>query len=319
MTAHPRNPYLTVDVVVEVGDGVVLIERGNEPLGWALPGGFVDYGEDPADAARREVLEETGLEVELLELLGTYGDPGRDPRQHNVSIVFVGRAEGQPIGGDDAARAGVFTRGELPSPLCFDHDRILADYAWLRETGERPPPAPGIAGDVLLSAARDALGAHVGQRPPSPSAAERAPFARALSASFVTLRAPDGSLRGCIGEMTARRALIDSIRSNAVAAGSRDPRFAPVRVEEVEGLHIGISVLTPTRPIRDPASVVVGRHGLLLERGARRGVLLPEVATDHRMDREAFLAAVCRKAGLPPGAWRDVETKLAVFETLKFE
>ena len=135
-----RNPYPTVDVVIELDGGVVLIERANEPKGWALPGGFIDYGEPPADAARREVKEETGLDVELTDLLGVYGDPNRDPRQHNLSIVDVGRAEGTPAGGDDAARAQVFSLDALPSPLCFDHARILADYRRFARDGARPRP-----------------------------------------------------------------------------------------------------------------------------------------------------------------------------------
>jgi 8-oxo-dGTP diphosphatase len=142
MSDHPRNPYPTVDVVIETSGGIVLIERANEPKGWALPGGFIDYGEAPADAARREAMEETGLEVELSDLLFVYGAPDRDPRQHNLSIVYVGRAEGEPKGGDDAARAAVFPLDALPSPLCFDHARIVADYRRFRETGERPKPTP---------------------------------------------------------------------------------------------------------------------------------------------------------------------------------
>lgn len=136
----PRNPYPTVDVIIEIDGGIVLIERAHEPVGWALPGGFMDYGESPEDAARREVMEETGLEVELLELLSVYGAPDRDPRQHNVSVVYVGRATGIPVGGDDAARAGIFALGELPSPLCFDHSQIVEDYRRFRERGERPKP-----------------------------------------------------------------------------------------------------------------------------------------------------------------------------------
>ncbi len=136
----PRNPYPTVDVVVEVDGGIVLIERNNEPRGWALPGGFVDYGEAVEDGARREVMEETGLEVELTALLGVYSAPDRDPRQHNLSVTYVGRAEGHPKGADDAARAEVFALDALPEPLCFDHDRILADYRRFKETGEPPKP-----------------------------------------------------------------------------------------------------------------------------------------------------------------------------------
>lgn len=136
----PRNPYPTVDVIVEVDGGIVLIERDNEPRGWALPGGFVDYGERVEDGARREVQEETGLSVQLTALLGVYSAPDRDPRQHNLSVTYVGRAEGTPRGADDAARAEVFSLDALPEPLCFDHAQILADYRRYKETGELPPP-----------------------------------------------------------------------------------------------------------------------------------------------------------------------------------
>jgi len=136
------NPFPTVDVVIELyeqGDPppIVLIERRNPPRGWALPGGFVDYGETMEAAARREALEETGLKVELLALLGVYSDPRRDKRQHNLSAVFVARAQGTPQAGDDAAGLGVFSAGDPPRPLCFDHELILSHYlAWRR--GERP-------------------------------------------------------------------------------------------------------------------------------------------------------------------------------------
>lgn len=140
MDTPPRNPFPTVDVVVETDGGVVLVERRNPPRGWALPGGFVDYGETVEDAARREVREETGLEVELTALLGVYSDPARDPRQHNLSVVYVGRAHGTPRGGDDAARAEVFDPEALPAPLCFDHERILADYRRWKATGRVPAP-----------------------------------------------------------------------------------------------------------------------------------------------------------------------------------
>jgi len=131
---RPRTPLLAADVVIEPTDAewpsVVLIRRANPPIGWALPGGFVDVGETVEAAAVREAREETGLEVNQLELLGVYSDPGRDPRGHTVSTVFVCRADGHPIGADDAAEAGVFPLDALP-PLVFDHARILADYlAW---------------------------------------------------------------------------------------------------------------------------------------------------------------------------------------------
>jgi 8-oxo-dGTP diphosphatase len=147
MTQH-RNPLPTVDVIIEMSApggapgaalGIVLIERRNEPRGWALPGGFVDHGEPLPVAARREAQEETGLDVELLEQFHTYSDPARDPRHHTVSTVFLGRATGQPRGADDAARAEIFTRDALPEKIVFDHRQILEDYFRYRDEGVRPP------------------------------------------------------------------------------------------------------------------------------------------------------------------------------------
>ncbi len=123
-----RNPFPTVDVIIRVGEEVVLIERKGEPKGWALPGGFVDYGESLEAAAVREAREETGLELRELRQFGAYSDPARDPRQHNISVVFTARGEGELQGGDDAARAELFPLDALPSPLCFDHGKILEDY-----------------------------------------------------------------------------------------------------------------------------------------------------------------------------------------------
>ena len=124
--AH-RNPTPTVDIIIEIKGQIVLIERRNPPFGWALPGGFVDYGESFETAALREAEEETGLKVDNLRQFHTYSDPARDPRQHTASTVFTGEAKGSPKAGDDAARAELFTAENLP-PLAFDHAKILADY-----------------------------------------------------------------------------------------------------------------------------------------------------------------------------------------------
>lgn len=125
-----RTPYLTVDLIIEAKKGgLILIERKHTPIGWALPGGFVDYGESLEAAAIREAREETSLEVELIRQFHAYSDPGRDTRHHNVTMVFLARqVEGDLRGRDDAIRAGVFTRENLPSPIVFDHALILNDY-----------------------------------------------------------------------------------------------------------------------------------------------------------------------------------------------
>jgi ADP-ribose pyrophosphatase YjhB (NUDIX family) len=117
-----------VDVIIECEGGVVLIERKNPPLGWALPGGFVDYGESLESAAVREAKEETGLDIELRRQFHTYSAPDRDPRHHTITTVYIAGAEGKPRGGDDAADARVFSRDTLPEPVVFDHKEILNDY-----------------------------------------------------------------------------------------------------------------------------------------------------------------------------------------------
>lgn len=123
-----RNPLLTVDIIIECQGGIVLIERKNPPLGWALPGGFVDYGESLESAAVREALEETSLKIQLIEQMHTYSDPKRDPRHHTVSTVFIATAQNPPTAADDAKNAGIFTETELPAPVIFDHPGILRDY-----------------------------------------------------------------------------------------------------------------------------------------------------------------------------------------------
>jgi 8-oxo-dGTP diphosphatase len=130
-----------VDIIIEVEGGIVLIDRKNPPHGWAIPGGFVDYGETVETAAIREAKEETGLDVTLTHLLGVYSDPSRDPRLHTISTVFVGTAGGQPVAADDAAAAGVFTTENLPYEIAFDHCDILADY--FREKQLEAGPSAG--------------------------------------------------------------------------------------------------------------------------------------------------------------------------------
>ena len=137
---RPVCPPIAADVIAEVDDRIVLIERRNFPPGWAIPGGFVEVGESVENAARRELFEETSLEVDLRILLGVYSRPDRDPRGHTVSVVYVGRAHGTPKAADDARELGLFMPDELPMPLAFDHQQILADYLEFLSTGKPPSP-----------------------------------------------------------------------------------------------------------------------------------------------------------------------------------
>jgi ADP-ribose pyrophosphatase YjhB (NUDIX family) len=131
-----KNPIPAADVIIRVGKSIVLIKRRNPPHGWALPGGFIDYGEAAEHAALREAKEETGLDVERLELFGVYSAPDRDPRFHTLSIVFTGWAKGVPKAADDAADIGLFMQDTVPSPLAFDHAKILEEFFARAKTGE---------------------------------------------------------------------------------------------------------------------------------------------------------------------------------------
>ncbi|ERN39954.1 ADP-ribose pyrophosphatase [Rubidibacter lacunae KORDI 51-2] len=138
----PRNPAPTVDIIVELVDRrdrpIVLVERRFPPHGWALPGGFVDYGEAVETAARRESREEICLDVDLIEQFQVYSDPQRDARKHTLSVVFLAAATGTPRAADDAKAIAICPVWELPRPLCFDHARILHDYRRYRDYGIRP-------------------------------------------------------------------------------------------------------------------------------------------------------------------------------------
>ena len=126
-----RNPAPTTDVIIhDPARGIVLVERANEPRGFALPGGFVDEGEAVEDAAVREMREETSLDVRLTGLLGVYSRPDRDPRRHTLSVVYVGEARDAEAlcAGDDARAAAFYALDALPSPIVFDHAEIIEDF-----------------------------------------------------------------------------------------------------------------------------------------------------------------------------------------------
>ncbi len=136
----PVCPPIAADIIAEIGNRIVLIERKNFPYGWALPGGFVDVGETVEAAAIREAREEISLNVELRALLGVYSRPDRDPRGQTVTVVYIARASGEPKGADDARQARLFLPSAPPAPLAFDHAEILADYIRFCTTGEYPAP-----------------------------------------------------------------------------------------------------------------------------------------------------------------------------------
>jgi ADP-ribose pyrophosphatase YjhB (NUDIX family) len=126
--SYASQPKLAVDVIITLAGKVILIKRKNPPYGWALPGGFVEYGETVEDAAIREVKEETGLDLIDLKQFYVYSEPKRDPRGHTVSVVFTGQGKGIPIAADDACNIKLFSLKNLPKQIAFDHRKILLDY-----------------------------------------------------------------------------------------------------------------------------------------------------------------------------------------------
>jgi uncharacterized protein len=234
-----------------------------------------------------------------------------------LSVVFIARADGDHVGGDDVAEARVFSEFDLPSEIAFDHSRILADYFHYRRSGLRP--APGVRRrerfskeerTFLLDLARETILAAAEDRP----AGQQAPPPGALhepAGAFVSLHRA-GELRGCIGTFSRDRPLYAVVRDMAAAAAFEDPRFPPIEASDVASLDIEISVLSELR--RTAAeSVVPGFHGLSIVHDGRKGVFLPQVATETGWDRETLLAETCLKAGLPASAWRDPAAEISVF------
>jgi len=168
---------------------------------------------------------------------------------------------------------------------------------------------------VLLAAARTAIESRLLRL--SASYPQGSPVLQTPCGAFVTLKI-DGNLRGCIGAVTAAKPLVETVKEMAVASAFEDPRFTPLRREELTGLQIEISALSPFRRIDDVGQIEVGTHGILMRRGYRSGLLLPQVATEQGWDRNAFLRHTCRKAGLPEDAWKDPETAIEVFSAIVF-
>lgn len=314
-----RGLRAAADLLIELAPGeIVLVRRANPPLGWAIPGGFIETGETAEQAAAREAFEETGLEVELLELFNVYSDPRRDPRHHTLSVVFIGRAEGDGLAaGDDAAEARAFSEATLPAEIAFDHRQVLADYFRYRRTGERPPPRPErrhllskTERQLLLDIAGQTIRAAIENRPLAPFTAVTGALLEPAGA-FVSLH-KDGELRGCIGTFARDRPLHAIVGDMALAAAFEDPRFPPVAASELSSLEIEISVLSDLRRT-EPESVVPGFHGVSVARGGMKGVFLPKVATEAGWDRTTLLEQTCLKAGLPPHAWQDPAAEISVF------
>jgi AmmeMemoRadiSam system protein A len=129
---------------------------------------------------------------------------------------------------------------------------------------------------------------------------------------FVTLKIK-GNLRGCIGYVEGIKPLQEAVIDMALSAAFKDPRFSPLEKSELSDLHVEISVMSPLEEIGSPDDIIVGTHGLVIEKGFNRGLLLPQVATEYHWDKETFLAHTCLKAGLPKEAWQDKDTKILVF------
>jgi len=168
----------------------------------------------------------------------------------------------------------------------------------------------------LLMLARQALAAHLGgedvMRVP-----DEDPVLQVVRGVFVTLH-EGGQLRGCIGQVEAEHPLPALVSKMAIAAATRDPRFSPVTADELAVLHIELSVLSPPQAITDLELIEVGRHGLQISYGSRRGILLPQVPKEWGWDRLEFIENACRKAGLPAEAYRDIETEIAIFTAQVF-
>jgi len=166
---------------------------------------------------------------------------------------------------------------------------------------------------LLLKLARTSIESTLAGSSHTPGEDEFDDVLRRPAGAFVTLRTRSGDLRGCIGSIQAVQPLYRAVISSALSAAFRDPRFLPVRADEMAHLELEISVMGPIEEVRDVQEIVVGRDGLIITRGRNAGLLLPQVATEYGWDRDTFLDRTCMKAGLPPGAWRTQQTRIEKF------
>ncbi len=164
----------------------------------------------------------------------------------------------------------------------------------------------------LLRLARTSIESTLDGRAPEVRAEDFEEDLRRPAGAFVTLR-KHGDLRGCIGSIRAMEPLFRAVASSAISAAFRDPRFFPVRKDEIGHLELEISVMGPIEAVRDVTEIEVGRDGLIISRGRFAGLLLPQVASEYGWDRETFLDQTCLKAGLHPEAWRAADTRIEKF------
>ncbi len=274
--------------------------------------GYVPFQEDVPDKLR-ELAEKAAAPLircdfdGFAEHLDKTGDTicGRNPV---LLLLRVLSAQG----GTTGVRAAYDTSGRQLND--YRNSVTYQSFVFTRRSGTLNPTERA----ELLRLARQTVTATAkGEKLPPVDADKLPPALRADGACFVTLE-KHGDLRGCIGNMVADGPLHEAVVRNAISAARADPRFQPVRPDEVDELHIEISYLTPMKRIGNPNEIVVGRHGLLITLGNDRGVLLPQVAYERGWTRAEFLAQTCRKAGLPPDAWQRPEARLDVFEAEVF-
>jgi len=337
-----KNPLPTVDIIIEFGNaGIILVKRKNRPVGWALPGGFVDYGESLENAAIREATEETSLDIEILSQFHTYSDPLRDPRHHTITTVYIAKASGTPKAADDAEEIGTFDKDNLPRDIVFDHRKIIEDYnRWKNKNSQgnfkskkslkSGSPDKGAASQFNVGSPPEAL--TIEEKKELLSVARKSVVNRLKNRKYIAESSLDGllrkkgvfvtidkagELRGCIGVFTSEKPLYETVAEMACAAAFNDPRFSPLYPDEVDLVDFEISVLSPLKEIKNISKIKVGTHGIYITRGVNSGVLLPQVATEYGWDVETFLSQTCRKALLPGDAWKN-GAKIEIFSAQIF-